>query len=78
MKFIKMPTLTPLMFSSMSTGVNALSGVLVEDILSNVLPTVISKGAWLRIFSILTGVVCVLFVFFIEHLGGVVQVTNLR
>ncbi|KAF4521529.1 hypothetical protein B566_EDAN009497 [Ephemera danica] len=59
--------------SSMSMGMNASAGVIVEDLLSTVLPPVVSKCTWMRIFSTLIGVVCVLLVFVVERLGGVLQ-----
>ncbi|KAF4522374.1 hypothetical protein B566_EDAN012231, partial [Ephemera danica] len=58
--------------SSMSTGVNALSGVLVEDLLVGRLPQSVSKGTWLRVSSVITGAVCVVLVMLVEKLGGVI------
>ncbi|XP_059488854.1 sodium-coupled monocarboxylate transporter 1-like [Neocloeon triangulifer] len=60
--------------SSMSTGLNALSGVIVDDLLADVLPTkIVSKGVLLRLAAALMGAVCVGLVFVVEHLGGVLQ-----
>jgi hypothetical protein len=59
----------------MSTGLNAMSGVLVDDLLSGVLPTNhLSKGALLRLAAGIMGAICVALVFIVEHLGGVLQV----
>jgi hypothetical protein len=58
----------------MSTGLNAVSGVLVNDLLSGVLPTKeSSKGFRLKVAAALMGAVCVSLVFVVEHLGGVLQ-----
>ncbi|KAF4518175.1 hypothetical protein B566_EDAN007867 [Ephemera danica] len=63
-------------YSTMSTSLNTLSGVLVDDLLAGWLPyTLISRGAWLRVAAVLSGVICVALVFVVEHLGGVLQVT---
>ncbi|XP_059482403.1 sodium-coupled monocarboxylate transporter 1-like isoform X2 [Neocloeon triangulifer] len=62
--------------SSMSTGLNALSGVLVEDLFARWIPKEGRFGAalWLRVAALSTGVVCVVLVLIVEHLGGVLQV----
>jgi hypothetical protein len=60
--------------SSMSTGLNALSGVLVEDLCAGWLPRWPGKGAWLRLAAAISGGLCVGLVFVVEHLGGVLQV----
>jgi len=63
--------------SSMSTGLNAMSGVLVNDLLSGVITTKrISNGVLLRLAAALMGAVCVALVFVVEHLGGVLQATK--
>jgi hypothetical protein len=59
-------------FSSMSTGLNALSGVLVEDLFASYLSPD-KRMLWLRVSAAISGIVCVMLVFFVQHLGGVVQ-----
>ncbi|XP_059481537.1 sodium-dependent multivitamin transporter-like [Neocloeon triangulifer] len=59
--------------SSMSTGLNALSGVLVEDLLAPWLPKE-NKILWLRIAAAVCGFVSLALVFVVQHLGGVLQV----
>jgi len=60
----------------MSTGLNALSGVLVEDLFARWIPASGPFGSalWLRVAAMATGLVCVALVFVVEHLGGVLQV----
>ncbi|CAB3364426.1 Hypothetical predicted protein [Cloeon dipterum] len=59
--------------SSMSTGLNSLSGVLVSDLLSNVLSKKISTGYWLRIVTAVVGFVCVALVYVVENMGVILQ-----
>ncbi|CAB3362933.1 Hypothetical predicted protein [Cloeon dipterum] len=61
--------------SSMSTGLNALSGVLVEDLFARWIPPTgfFSSALWLRVAALSTGIVCVLLVMAVEHLGSVLQ-----
>jgi Na+/proline symporter len=58
----------------MSTGLNALSGVLVEDLLQGYLSARLSTGTWLKTFTAVMGFVCVGLVYLVERLGGVLQV----
>jgi hypothetical protein len=59
----------------MSTSLNALSGVIVDDLLAGWLPKrVIGRGVWLRVAALVSGAACVGLVFVVEHLGGVLQV----
>ncbi|KAF4525051.1 hypothetical protein B566_EDAN001965 [Ephemera danica] len=57
--------------SSMSTGINSVCGVLVEDVLAGRLPSVLSRDAWLRVFAVLTGVLCVALVLVAAFVGAV-------
>jgi Na+/proline symporter len=58
----------------MSTGLNALSGVLVQDLLQGYLSARLSTGTWLKTFTAVMGFVCVGLVYLVERLGGVLQV----
>jgi hypothetical protein len=62
--------------SSMSTGLNALSGVLVEDLFARWVPArgIFGPALWLRVAALTTGLVCISLVLVVEHLGGVLQV----
>ncbi|CAB3364425.1 Hypothetical predicted protein [Cloeon dipterum] len=64
--------------SSMSTGLNSLSGVLVSDLLSNVLSKKISTGYWLRIVTAVVGFVCVALVYVVENMGVILQVKEYK
>ncbi|XP_065347930.1 sodium-coupled monocarboxylate transporter 1-like [Cloeon dipterum] len=58
--------------SSMSTGLNALSGVLVEDLFEPWLRGG-NKILWLRTAAAVCGFICLMLVFVVQHLGGVLQ-----
>jgi hypothetical protein len=60
----------------MSTGLNALSGVLVEDLFARWVPArgIFGPALWLRVAALTTGLVCISLVLVVEHLGGVLQV----
>jgi hypothetical protein len=62
----------------MSTSLNTLSGTIYEDFLSRWLPpdkqTEAAVNLILKLTVTVTGVLCVLLVFWIEKLGSVIQV----
>ncbi|XP_065336414.1 sodium-coupled monocarboxylate transporter 1-like [Cloeon dipterum] len=59
--------------SSMSTSLNSLSGILVTDFLSGVLSPKLSTGQWLRVITVVVGLICMALVYAVEHLGGILQ-----
>ncbi|KZC08682.1 Sodium-coupled monocarboxylate transporter 2 [Dufourea novaeangliae] len=62
--------------STMSTGLNSMSGVIYEDMIKPCLRDPISEVAASRIMKIMVvviGTVCVAFVFLVEKLGGLIQ-----
>ncbi|PSN38120.1 hypothetical protein C0J52_14407 [Blattella germanica] len=65
--------------SSMSTGLNTLSGVIFEDFLSPILPEKRKTEGWasfiMKITVCIVGIICVLLVFLIERMGNVIQVS---
>lgn len=60
--------------SSMSTGLNSLSGVLVEDLLQGHLSARLSTGTWLKTLTAVMGFACVGLVYLVERVDGVLQV----
>ncbi|XP_015430372.1 PREDICTED: sodium-coupled monocarboxylate transporter 2-like [Dufourea novaeangliae] len=65
--------------STMSTGLNSMSGVIYEDMIKPCLRDPISEVAASRIMKIMVvviGTVCVAFVFLVEKLGGLIQVES--
>ncbi|XP_059479015.1 sodium-coupled monocarboxylate transporter 1-like [Neocloeon triangulifer] len=59
--------------SSMSTGLNSLAGVLVQDLFAGYLSPRISTGTWLKTMAALLGFISVGLVYVVENLGGVLQ-----
>jgi uncharacterized membrane protein YeiH len=57
---------------------NAVCGVIVEDVLAGRLPQILSRDAWLRVFAALTGLLCMVLVLVVEKMGGVLQVFLVR
>lgn len=63
--------------STMSTGLNSMSGVIYEDMIKPWLRIPLSEIAVSRLMKltvVLTGILCVTLVFLVEKLGGLIQV----
>lgn len=63
--------------STMSTGLNSMSGVIYEDMIKPWLRIPLSEIAVSRLMKltvVLTGIFCVTLVFLVEKLGGLIQV----
>ncbi|KAK0176391.1 hypothetical protein PV328_000534 [Microctonus aethiopoides] len=62
--------------STMSTGLNSMSGVIYEDMIKPLLKNPLSQVAASRVMKflvILIGIICVAFVFLVDKLGGLIQ-----
>ncbi|XP_046397964.1 sodium-coupled monocarboxylate transporter 1-like [Ischnura elegans] len=65
--------------SSMSTGLNSMSGVIYEDFIHPCLKIKISEeraSTIMKIICVFIGIVCVGMVFIVQHLGAVIQVSG--
>lgn len=63
--------------STMSTGLNSMSGVIYEDMIKPWLRIPLSEIAVSRLMKltvVLTGILCVTLVFLVEKLSGLIQV----
>jgi len=66
-----------LLFSTMSTGLNSMSGVIYEDMIKPCLHKPISNVGASRIMKatvVIIGAICVGLVFMVEKLSGLIQV----
>lgn len=66
------------MCSTMSTGLNSMTGVIFEDIIRPMWKTTLSEktaSLVMKITVVIIGIVCVILVFVVEQLGTLIQVT---
>lgn len=62
----------------MSSGLNTLSGTIYEDFIADKMPKDISEkriSNIMKIISVVLGLVCMLFVFLVQFMGGLFQLT---
>lgn len=62
----------------MSSGLNTLAGTIYEDFLSTRMPKTISEkriSDIIKLICVLLGLVCMIFVFLVQFMGGLFQLT---
>ena len=66
-------------FSTMSTGLNSMSGVIYEDMIKPCVSRPISQntaGKIMKFTVVVIGIICVALVSLVEKLSGIIQVTT--
>lgn len=61
----------------MSAGLNTVAGTLYEDFIEGWLPKYTTDGLAsliMKVIVVVMGCICVLFVYIVEHLGGIIEV----